>query len=210
MYVAAGHVRCFKYLLRFDQTAFTFKAVIKGSGDLMRLMALRFGICLVIIPAQSLLASDKDKVANARPAVFEELVNCRSVPDPQARLACYDVKVTAIDDAAKKDEIVLADKDSMKEARRGLFGFSIPKIRLFGVGDNEIKELMTTIRSARRDGDGRWHVELADGARWVQIDSRELAVDAKPDMPIKIRPAALGSYFANISGQTAIRMKRVN
>ncbi len=161
----------------------------------------------------SLQATEKNTnlTGSSRPPVFEALVACKLIANPEERLACYDAKVTAIDEAEKKDEIVMADKESMKDARRGLFGFNIPKIKIFGNSDeNEIKELVTTIKSARRDGDGKWVLTLADGARWQQTDSGNPIREPKSGMEIKIRPAALGSYFVNIGGQRAIRMKRLN
>lgn len=153
-----------------------------------------------------------DKLAQSRPPVFEELVSCRSIADPTARLACYDIKVAAIDEAEKKDELVLADKASMKEARRGLFGFSIPKLKIFGNDGKEDEkfELVAKIDSAYQVSYGKWTIVLEDGARWVQIDTQAMRKNPANGMEIKIRAAAMGSYFANIDGQRAIRMKRVN
>jgi hypothetical protein len=147
-----------------------------------------------------------------RPPVFEALVNCRTISDSAARLVCYDAKVSAIDEAEKKDELVLADKASMKEARRGLFGFSIPKLKIFGNDDTDEKdfELVAKIQSASMASYGKWTIILEDGARWTQIDTTSLRKDPRAGMEIKIRSAAMGSYFANIAGQRAIRMKRVN
>jgi hypothetical protein len=153
-----------------------------------------------------------DKLTQSRPPVFEELVNCRTIADAAERLACYDTKVAAIDEAEKKDELVLADKSAMKEARRGLFGFSIPKLKIFGNdGDEEEKfELVAKIDSAYQANPGKWTIVLDSGARWVQIDTQVLRKNPARGMEIKIREAALGSYFANIDGARAIRMRRVN
>ena len=38
------------------------------------------------------------------------------------------------------DESVVVDKAEIREARRGLFGFKLPKIRLFGGGDDDDDE----------------------------------------------------------------------
>ncbi|MEP7349728.1 MAG: hypothetical protein ABI668_07220 [Sphingorhabdus sp.] len=164
---------------------------------------------LVATPA---LGDKKDKLAEVRPPVFEALVNCRSVNDSTERLACYDTRVAAIDEAEKKDELVLADKQSMREAQRGLFGFALPKLRFFGNEDGKAEdfELVTKIGSAYQVGVGKWTIVLADGARWVQIDTQVLGKDPTSGMEIRLREAAMGSYFANIAGQRAIRMKRVN
>ena len=153
-----------------------------------------------------------DKLMQSRPPVFEELVNCRGITNAAERLSCYDLKVAAIDDAEKSDELVLADRTAMKEARRGLFGFSIPKLKIFGNdGPKDEKfELTAKIDSAYQASYGKWTIVLDSGARWVQIDSTVLRKTPANGMEIKIREAALGSYFANIDGARAIRMRRVN
>lgn len=165
----------------------------------------------LILPGTALVAQE-DRLTQSRPPVFEELVNCRTIADPAARLACYDSKVAAIDEAEKKDELVLADKASMKEARKGLFGFSVPKLKIFGNDgkQDEDFELVAKIASASMANYGKWTIILDDGARWTQIDTTVLRKNPKPGMEVKIRAAAMGSYFANIDGQRAIRMRRVN
>lgn len=172
---------------------------------------------LLIVTALALaagpaLADKKDDLTKSRPPLFEELVNCRTITEPAARLACYDAKVAAMDEAEKKDELVLADKASMTEARRGLFGFSIPKLKIFGNdGEQEEKfELVAKIDSAYQSSPGKWTIVLDNGARWVQIDTQVLRKNPARGMEIKIREAAMGSYFANIDGARAIRMRRVN
>ncbi len=164
------------------------------------------------VVAAPVMADKKDKLQNARPPVFEALVNCRSITDPQERLACYDAKVTAMDDAEKNDELVLADKETMKEARRGLFGFTLPKLRLFGDGNEEEgeDEITAKIDSAYQTGAGKWTIVLEDGARWAQIDDKAINKEPAKGMEVKIRKATMGSFFANIAGQRAMRMKRVN
>lgn len=126
-------------------------------------------------------------------------------------LACYDAKVEAIYAAETNNEPVPADKESMREARRGLFGFSLPRLTLFGNGNGDAAEaeLVTKIDPAFQASTGRWAILLDGGARWNQLDTQVLARNAARGMQIKIRKASMGSYFANIDGQRAIRMTRV-
>lgn len=146
-----------------------------------------------------------------RPKIFDEVVECRAITDPTARLKCYDEKVAALDSAQKDNQLIIADKADVQEARRGLFGLSLPKIRIFSGGDgDEITQIETTISRARQGPRGKWLVNLADGSRWQQIDNRRLGRYPKKGSNIRIRAASMGSYFANIEGQTAIRVKRVN
>ena len=101
----------------------------------------------------------------------------------------------------------------MISARRTLFGLSVPDLGIFGGGDGDeegVSRVETTIASAGRNPDGRWTFRLADGARWVQADSRELGRDPAAGQPIAIRKAAMGSFLANVNKQIAIRVRRVN
>lgn len=171
-------------------------------------LLLASGLVLVATAA----TGKDDKLTQSRPPVFEALIDCRAIADAAERLACYDTRVAAIDEAEKKDELVLADKAAMKEARRGLFGFSIPKLKIFGNDGKEDEkfELTAKIDSAYQASYGKWTIVLDSGARWVQIDSEIVRKTPVSGMEIKIREAAMGSYFANIDGARAIRMKRVN
>ena len=55
---------------------------------------------------------------------------------------------------------------------------------------------------------GLWAMELDSGAVWRQTDGNKLSRRPKPGSTVEIRSAALGSYFMNVDGQTAIRVKR--
>jgi hypothetical protein len=102
----------------------------------------------------------------------------------------------------------------MKQARKSLFGFSLPKISLFGGGENDqdeedLKVLETTVSSARQMNDGNWRIQLADGVYWRQMEAKDIFAP-KPGDKIKIRRASMGSYLASINGRTAFRIKREN
>ena len=174
---------------------------------------LRFAVLLMLstTTVSGAIAKDQSDAKIARPKLFEEVVSCRAIQDSAARLKCYDTQVSLLDEAQRSEEIILTDRAAIKEARKGLFGFNIPKIKIFGSDDaNEVKEIEAVIASASFGGSGRWTIELEDGARWQQIETESVNRDPKPGMKAKIRKAALGSYFVNIAGQPAIRMRRIN
>lgn len=157
-------------------------------------------------------ANSAERSPGSRPEVFDRLLACRSVSDPSARLACYDERASAVDAAARKDELLVVDRTQVRKARRSLFGLTLPKLDIFGGGDREgegFSEIESTISRAYYSN-YRWNVILEDGARWIQVDTKTPARDPKPGQKIRIRRAALGSFFANIDGQTAIRMRREN
>lgn len=161
--------------------------------------------------APSARAKDIKSEDLAMPDVFKTLIDCRALKDDTARLACYDKRVAAIDAAAQSHDIVIADKAEIREARKGLFGFTLPKVKLFGGrdGDQEFSQIDTTIADARTDRYGAWLMTLEDGAVWFQIDTEALSESPRKGLRITIRQAALSSYKASIDGQPAIRVRRI-
>lgn len=149
-------------------------------------------------------AAAKDKEApSTPPPVFQAVLDCKTVADAGERLACYDRTVGAMATAREAKDLVIADRATMREARRGLFGLALPSIKLFGGGDSEdVKAIESTIESTYAARDGQFIFVLADGARWKQIGGRPAY--AKRGDPIMIETASLGSYFAKIGkGQNA-------
>lgn len=151
-----------------------------------------------------------------RPALLQKLIDCRDRSDPAQRLACYDTQVAAIDDAESKQELVVVDKEQIKQTRKSLFGFGDIRLPFFSrktETDNKEEDgvdfIESKITSLRQISGGKWLFGLEDGARWSQTDA-VTGRSPKVGDTIKIRKAALGSYLANINGRTAIRVKREN
>lgn len=154
-------------------------------------------------------ASAQKMPKTAPPKLFEEVVNCRAIQDATQRLACYDRSVAALETAQKTNELYVADKAAMKEARKGLFGFSLPRLKIFGDEDlGDLNELETTIASVGSGSRG-YVFTLPDGARWMQTDKRYMD-RPKVGAKIKIQKAVLGSYMASINGKPGFRVERVN
>lgn len=152
-----------------------------------------------------------------RPEVFRKLIDCRKLVDPQARLACFDTNAAAVDAAEANKEIVLFDRQAVSKARKTLFGLTLPTFDMFGDKSEGAKEeeegfssIESVVKGVQRNGDGKYVLTLEDGAKWVQVERKQLISDPAPGSKIRIRRAALGSFLANIDGQTAIRMRREN
>ena len=164
------------------------------------------GISVGIVAAAPATAQSMPKTAT--PKLFEEVVNCRAIQDSAQRLACYDRGVAALDTAQKSNELYVADKAAMKEARRGLFGFSLPRLKIFGDEDlGDLDELETTI-AAVSTGQRGYIFTLADGARWMQTDKKYMD-KPKIGAKIKIEKAVLGSYMASINNKSGFRVERM-
>jgi hypothetical protein len=169
-------------------------------------------VAFLIISCPALVVA-KEQKAPERPVIFQQLIDCRAIADSAARLACYDKQVAAIDAAEASDSVVVVDREQVKKANRGLFGLGGIQIgSLFGKADHkeeEIDRIEAPIKSASQSATGRWTLVLDDGARWAQIDEKSIS-DPKAGQMVKIRKASMGTYFANVNNQTAIRVKRQN
>jgi hypothetical protein len=146
------------------------------------------------------------------PEVVERLFDCRTIEDSGERLACFDREIDSVLKAQESKELVITDREQIKETRRGLFGFSLPKIGLFGGedDDDEVNEIVAKISEARRTRNGRYMIVLEDGARWMQSDNTTVLRDIEPGEEITIKTAAFGSYMAKVGGRRAFRIKRMN
>ena len=140
------------------------------------------------------------------------LIQCRALASDVERLGCFDRETAALVEARARGDVVVADRGEVRRARRSLFGFDLPRLRIFGEereGDR-VDRVEGVIRSATSGERGRWLLVLEDGARWQQTESRALGRDPKPGQPVLIRRGALGGYLASVNGQIAIRVRRVN
>lgn len=175
----------------------------------------RLGWTMIVLAAAAVPASAAQKAAE-RPKILSDLVGCRAIQESAARLACFDREVAALDTAEQARDVVVVDRAQVREARRSLFGFSLPSLAVFGDRKDKTEadaftEIETTIRAASYDGRSqRWTVVLEDGARWRQMEVKSFRRDPKAGMPIRIREAPVGGYFVNIAGQQATRMRREN
>ncbi len=163
-----------------------------------------FIACSAAVPA-----SAKGNDAPLPPAQIRALYACRDIADAAARLACFDRAVGELSAADAAREITFTDRETARKARRGLFGFSFPKLGgIFGGDEDEIREIETTIRAVSMDRSGQYTLVMEDDAVWSQIDTTRLPRQPKPGQKVKIKTATMGSYFATIDGGRTIRMKR--
>lgn len=156
--------------------------------------------------------------ARSAARVVDAVVACRSIADPAERVACYDRTTDALVTARERRDIVVVDREKVKETRRSLFGFGAPNLRLFGqsqaeaeADEAEIKEVSSKIRSIRGAGYGHYVMALEDGSVW-QTTGDAGRFRPTPGSTLKIKRGALGSYRASLEGESGgyPRVKRVN
>ena len=156
-------------------------------------------------------AAGQDRMP-APPPAFKALLDCRQLTDAGARLACFDEKAATLDAATQARDVVVTDRQAIKEARRGLFGFTLPRIALFGGGDDddeeEVDEMTATVQSAWMAGN-RMKMRLDSGAVWQQVGTDMPRRFPASGMKANLKRATLGTFFVRFDGQRAIRMTRV-
>lgn len=143
-----------------------------------------------------------------RNAVVSGVSQCRSITDATARLACYDNAAAALEQAVAQNQLVVMDREQVRRTRRSLFGFALPSLNFFNDDDGmEQGEVTGTVASARPLGHGKWQIRLEDGATWETTE----AARNEPERgdTVRIRRAAMGSYWLNIRTGRAVRARRV-
>jgi hypothetical protein len=156
-------------------------------------------------------ASKPQPLASAPPPkIFTDVLQCRSITDSAARLACFDRSVGTLATAQASKNLYVADKDAIVEARRGLFGFSLPKMRIFGDDDmgKDVNSIESTLAGVGQGQKGFIFI-LKDGARWAQTDGVYLD-KPKIGATIRIKRGAMGSYFGSIGSSPGVRVERLN
>jgi hypothetical protein len=144
------------------------------------------------------------------PQAVQQLIACRSITDSAQRLACYDRQTDALGKAIATKEVVVIDKERATAAKRSLFGFSIPNFGgLFGGGDNDVKEIASTVTKVVRDPYGAWVVSLADGSTWAQQDDSTLGLPPERGNKVVVRRGSFGAFFLRVNDQPGIRVKRI-
>lgn len=155
-------------------------------------------------------AAARPSVQTATPASVQALLACRAVTDSAQRLACYDRESGSVAQAISKKDLVVIDKARATQAKRSLFGFSIPDFGgLFGGGDNDVKEIASTITKVSQDPYGAWVVSLADGSTWAQTDDSPLGLPPEHGQKVVVHRGSLGAFFLRVNGQPGIRVRRI-
>jgi len=160
---------------------------------------------IALLAAPTVSAKDADQ---PRPPAYQDLVACQAITDSAARLSCYDKAVQALASATERKDVLIVDRATIRETKRGLFGISLPKLNIFGPGDNEeVNQIESRIKGVTSSRDGLSVFILDDGSRWKQTEGRYTF--AKAGSQIIIKRGALGGFMANVDKQPAVRVMRL-
>lgn len=160
-----------------------------------------------IITASPAAAQQKDNNA------ADGVAACRSIADSAERLACFDKAAAELVAARERKDLVVLDRSDVRKTRRSLFGFPLPRIKLFGDGDSqeaekeEIREIDGKVVSVAQVAPDRWSVTLDDNTRWVTAESSR-GFPPRAGESVNIERAALGSYIALFDKRRPMRVRR--
>ncbi|WP_126173259.1 hypothetical protein [Altericroceibacterium xinjiangense] len=170
----------------------------------MRLAALLLAFAALPSPALA-------QVAETPSPIVDRLLACQSLPAAEERLSCFERNTGELRSAVAEKRVVITELKALAEARREQFGLPdspSPVQPALTREVPEVKEIDSTVASARLDPEGQWLVALPDGAVWRQISGKRPIFDPKPGSRIVIREGTLGTYSASIDGQRAIKVRR--
>jgi len=121
------------------------------------------------------------------------VLRCRALPDPAARLACYEAMPVG------------AAKPAPSAEQR--FGIG----RLEKKVDDEPQAIRSTVRGHLDGWRYGTQIALANGQVWRVVDDVEAVLPDLADPPVRIERGALGAYFlqleANNSAARVVRVK---
>jgi hypothetical protein len=154
--------------------------------------------------------------APAHQATGSDLLNavtaCRGIGDAAQRLACYDEAATRLTQAVGRNDVVVLDREDIRQTRRSLFGFHLPRLPFLGGGAREVAEtpdeITATVSAASNIGYDKYRIRLEDGAVWQTTEASPSVTPPHAGSSVVIRRGAMGNYFMRIDGQRSLRAMR--
>ena len=156
----------------------------------------------IAIPAHA------QEIPNDEP--LQGLRECQAIAIAEERLACFDTAVSRLVQASEAGDLRVVDREDIRETRRGLFGFSMPKLGLFrGSEDEDVDRVLhSTITEVRQVGRESYLLTIAEGSRWRVNDAPRRFRPEAGDT-VEFERAALGSFWVRINGTPGVKGRRV-
>lgn len=180
------------------------------------ILAMLSGVLALSIPtlAHAQDNADKDGKLIANSPVIGKLETCTALSDNAERLACFDREVGALVGASKEGDVRVVETEDITNARRKLYGYSLPNVGIFEAATKEEKEeaarLQSVVTKVRQVSSKEWHFWIEEGdARW-RVKSNSIRFKApKVGDEVEFEPASLGTYWIRLNGRKGVRGNRV-
>lgn len=174
----------------------------------MRLAIIAAATGALCLTSPATAQSKQNDAALPSPEIFQALERCRTVTDSAARLACYDESAAKLSAAVSSKQVYVVEETEVKKTKRSLFGLRLPDLSLFGNRtDGPDSSLETTITSVQQQRNGRWLIEIAEGAFWQTTEP--VPFNPKAGDELEIKAGAIGSFFIKIKGRRAVKAIRI-
>ena len=166
--------------------------------------------------ATALLASPvsgKDRAPPKKSPLIGALAACRQIADSTQRLACFDKASGDLIAATDKGDVNIVDRAELRQARRSLFGFNMPRLPFFS-GDESADEaatkLVSMVTAVKEMPHNRYVVRLKDGAAlWETLEAYGSFHAPKAGDAVEISRGPLGSYIIRFGKQRGVKARRV-
>lgn len=169
---------------------------------------------LALVAAAAMLAT---AAAPARsqpaPGLITKLAECRRIADDARRLACLDATAASITSAADNNELVVLDREQIRQTRRGLFGFNLGDLSIFRGSQGErpkiepINEADSSVAAVQSIGYELWRLTLGDGSEWETLEPFR-ANTPRQGVKVNIRRNGIGTYFLRLDGGKGVKAQR--
>ncbi|WP_343518547.1 hypothetical protein [Sphingomonas sp.] len=164
-----------------------------------------------LIAATVILAASPVEAQESGSNAADAVAGCRNITDSAERLACFDRAAAEFVAARERKDLVVLDRSDVQKTRRSLFGFALPRIKLFGGGDEaereQVREIDSKVVSAAQVAPDRWSVTLDDKTQWVTLEGAR-GFPPRAGESVNIKRGALGSYLAMFDKRRSIRVRR--
>lgn len=180
---------------------------------MMRQTVLAIGISATVAIFVAGGAAAKDRDPPRKSPLVNAIAACRQIADPTERLACFDKASGELVAAADKGEVSVVDRSELRQARRSLFGFNMPKLPFFSgdkSADDVADKLVSKVTYVKDLGHNRYAVRLADGnAVWETLEAYGAFHMPKVGDSVEINRGPLGSYILRFGRQRGVKGRRI-
>ena len=179
----------------------------------MRKTMMAFGLAATVALFVAGGATAKDRDPPRKSPLVTALAACRQIADPTQRLACFDKASGDLVVATDKGEVSVVDRSELKQARRSLFGFNMPRLPFFAgdkSADDVADKLVSKVTAVKELGNNRYAVRIADGgALWETLEAYGAFHMPKVGESVEINRGPLGSYILRFGRQRGVKGRRV-
>jgi hypothetical protein len=164
---------------------------------------------LALILATPVLAAEPPPLPSV--PSYSDVLACRSIADPKARLACFDKTVGTLAAAETSGDVVVINRAKVEEVKRQAFGLpNLDALKAFEIHTKAkpIERISFVIANAHQTAGGRWMVTSADGQVWTQVDSADVYPEPAAGRSAVVYRGMIGSFFLKVGTDSAFRVRR--